>query len=160
KREESGIYVGSLNSRERKRLMASTFKAEFAPPDLLLFLRGNTLMAQTFDTRRLELSGDAFQVAERVGINNGTGGAGLTVSENGVLAYRTGTSGETRYLSWIDRTGKAEGSIGSPALYQNPRLSPDGKRLAVFKPDGGGDIWLTDLERGTSTRFTFDPGID
>ena len=85
---------------------------------------------------------------------------GFTVSENGVLAYRTGGSGGGRQLAWIDRTGKVEGNIGKPALYENPRLSPDDKRLAVFKPDGGGDIWITDMERDTSTRFTFDPGAD
>lgn len=50
--------------------------------------------------------------------------------------------------------------VGTPALYENPRLSPDGKRLAVFKPEGGGDIWINDLERGSSTRFTFDAGSD
>ena len=160
KPEDSGIYVGSLSSKETKRLVASSAKPEFAPPDLLLFLRESTLMAQRFDTSRLELSGDPFQVAEQVGSNPSNGAAGVTVSENGVLAYRAGGGGGARQLVWIDRSGKAEQSIGTPALYENPRLSPDGKRLAVFKPDGGGDIWVTDLERGNSARFTFDPAAD
>jgi Tol biopolymer transport system component len=157
--EGSGIYVGSLTSKDTKRLVASVAKAEFAPPDLLLFLRESTLMAQRFDPGRLELSGDPFQVAEQVGWNSG-GAGGFTVSANGVLAYRTGGMGQGRQLIWIDRNGKAEGTVGSPALYENPRLSPDGKRLAVRKPDGGGDIWIFDLERGNSTRFTFDPASD
>jgi Tol biopolymer transport system component len=63
-------------------------------------------------------------------------------------------------LFWLDRTGKSAGTVGSPAMYENPRLSPDGKRLAVFKGDGAFDIWITDLERGNSTRFTFDPAVD
>ncbi len=152
--------MGSLNSKDTKFLVAASTKPEFAPPDLLLFLRESTLMAQRLDLSRLELSGDPVQVAEQVGSNPGGGVAGVTVSENGVLAYRTGGSSGGRQLAWIDRSGKAEGIIGTPALYENPRLSPDGKRLAVFKPEGGGDIWVSDLERGNSTRFTFDPGSD
>jgi Tol biopolymer transport system component len=157
--DETGIVVGSLNSKDTKRLVASSVNAEFAAPDLLLFLRDSTLMAQRFDTNRLELFGDPFQVAEQVGSGSVVGVAGFTASVNGVLAYRTGTGG-ARTLVWIDRSGKVEGSIGTPARYENPRLSPDGKRLAVFKPEGGGDIWITDLERGSSTRFTFDPATD
>ena len=160
KPEHSGIYVGSLNSKDTKFLVAGRSKPEFAPPDLLLFLRESTLMAQRLDLTRLELAGDPFQVAEQVGSNPGTGAAGMTVSENGVLAYRTGGSSGGRQLAWIDRSGKNEGIIGTPALFENPRLSPDGKRVAVFKPEGGGDIWVSDLERGNSTRFTFDPGSD
>jgi hypothetical protein len=45
KPEDSAIYVGSLDSKETTRLVASSVKAEFSPPDLLLFLRESTLMA-------------------------------------------------------------------------------------------------------------------
>ena len=60
----------------------------------------------------------------------------------------------------MDRSGKREGTVGPPAGYQNPRLSPDGRRLAVFKPEDGGDIWVTELETGISTRLTLDPASD
>ena len=60
----------------------------------------------------------------------------------------------------MDRSGKREGTVGTPAGYQNPRLSPNGKRLAVFKPEDGGDIYVTELEAGTFTRFTSDPADD
>ncbi len=160
KPEHTGIYVASLNSKETKLLVASSTRPEFAPPDLLLFLRESTLMAQRLDLGRLELSGDPFRVAEQVASNSANGAAGVAVSENGVLAYRTGGTSGGRQLAWIDRSGKPDGIVGTPALYENPRLSPDGKRLAVFKPEGGGDIWINDLERGSSTRFTFDAGSD
>jgi eukaryotic-like serine/threonine-protein kinase len=62
---------------------------------------------------------------------------------------------------WLDRTGKELGSVGAPARYRRPRLSPDGQRLAVEVRDpGGSDIWLHDLARGPATRFTFDPAED
>jgi len=159
KPEQSGVYVGSLNSKETKHVVASASFADFSPPDLLLFLRENTLMAQHFDLSRFELTGDPFPLAERVGSNGAQSSSGFTVSNN-VLAYRSGGGNLGRQLLWIDHDGKLEGTVGAPAMYENPRISPDGKRLAVYKPDGGGDIWIIDLERGTNTRFTFDPAID
>jgi serine/threonine protein kinase/dipeptidyl aminopeptidase/acylaminoacyl peptidase len=160
KPQESGIYVGSLTSKDTKRLVASAAKAEFAAPGLLLFLREAMLMAQPFNPSRLELSGASFQVAEQVAWNETTGIGGFTVSQNGALAYRPGGIAQGRQLIWVDRNGKAAGTVGSPALYENPRLSPDGKHVAVQRPEGGGDIWIFDLERGNSTRFTFDPASD
>jgi eukaryotic-like serine/threonine-protein kinase len=160
KPDQTGIALGSLGSRSSKRIAAGMVAAQFAPPDLLLFLRESTLMAQRLDLKRLELSGDPFLVAEQVGSNPSIGLAGFTVSENGVLVYRAGVSSTGRNLIWMDRSGKPLGTVGSPALYENARLSPDGKRLAVFRGDGASDIWITDLGRDNSTRFTFDPAVD
>ncbi len=55
-------------------------------------MRENTLMAQRFDTGRLELQGDPYPVAEQVGANIGSGNSkgGMATCENGVLAYRVG----------------------------------------------------------------------
>ena len=90
----------------------------------------------------------------------GAGLAGCSASRNGALAYRTGDTAGSRRLIWFSREGEIEGSVWTPAVYLYADLSPDGKRLAVFKPDGGGDIWITELERAINTRFTFDPGSD
>jgi serine/threonine protein kinase len=158
KPEDSAIYVGSMDSAESKRLLASTVKAQFAPPSHILFMRENTLMAQELDTSRLELSGDPIPVAEGIGANIPISVAGFAVSENGVLAYRSGET-VTSQLLWVDRTGKAEGTVGSEGLYQNPTLSPDGKQLALSQTPSdtanAQDIWITELERGTPSRLTF-----
>jgi Tol biopolymer transport system component len=115
-------------------------------------------MAQELDTSRLELSGDPIPVAEGIGANIPISVAGFAVSENGVLAYRSGET-VTSQLLWVDRTGKAEGTVGSEGLYQNPTLSPDGKQLALSQTPSdtanAQDIWITELERGTPSRLTF-----
>src|SRR5262249_43721138 len=134
--EYSGIYVGSLNSKETKRLLPSATNAKFVPPDRLLFMRENTLMAQRFNISELKLEGEPLRVAEEVGTVAGTGNyAGFAVSENGRLAYRPGRNATDTSLSWMDRSGKILQRIGT-ANYENPRLSPNGKRLAVFKREG------------------------
>ena len=160
KPEASGIYVGSLTSKGARKLVSSPNRADFAEPDLLLFLRESTLMAQRFDPGKLELLGDPFQIATGVTGNPVSGSGGFSVSANGVLAVRGGGNSGVRQLTWTDATGKANGTVGTPALYENPRLSPDGKRLAAFRQENGADIWISDLERNITTRFTFDPGVD
>jgi eukaryotic-like serine/threonine-protein kinase len=160
KAENSGIYVGSLDSKERTFLLATNKKAEFSPPGYLLFMRESTLMAQQFDPRRLELSGDPFRLAEDVGANPANGATAFTISNNGELVYRVGGGAES-YLRWVDRNGKDVGASGARAVYQNPALSPDLQRIAVSEIDGiSGDIWILDLLRGTHTRFTIDPATD
>jgi serine/threonine protein kinase len=156
KPENSGIYAGSLNSKERKRLLASGSKADFAAPGHILFMRGTTLMGQRFDPDRLELVGDPFRVAEPVAADPGTGTVGFTVSQQGMLAYQTAASAE-RHLLWFNRGGGRLGEVGEPSGNSSPALSPDLQHVAVTKT---GDIWLLDLVRGGSSRLTSDPALD
>src|SRR5262249_40493789 len=137
-------------------------EALYAPPGYVLFMREGNLMAQSFNANRMELSGDAFPVAERIAANPTFGILALSASNTGVLAYRTGGS-QAPYLqiTWLNRNGTSAGAIGPPGDYASPELSSDGKRLAVRRTLGGnGDVWLLDLIRGVATRFTFDPGFD
>jgi WD40-like Beta Propeller Repeat len=123
-------------------------------------VRENTLLAQPFDPNRQELSGDPVPVAERVQYDQGFFTAVFSISENGVLAYQA-DSGSTNLsqLVWLDRSGKRVGTVGAPADYWIPRLSHDGRRVAVTIDDPG-DVWTFDLSRGVSSRFTFDPADD
>jgi len=122
----------------------------------------DTLMAQPFDADRLELTGEPALVAEGVGAGAGGGGA-FAVSENGLLAFRIGQLPRTQ-MAWYDRAGKQLGLVGERvAPYDDPELSPDGRRLAFEIQDENSrtwDIWIMDLLRGNSTRFTFDPRND
>jgi eukaryotic-like serine/threonine-protein kinase len=120
------------------------------------------LMAQPFDTRRLESRGEAFPVAEQVWLppTPAQGLGAYSVSRNnGVLAYRT-LGQATTELVWFDRQGRKLGTIGEPANYSVPALSRDEKRLAITRIDpqiGTRDLWLFDVANGTPSHFTFDP---
>ena len=125
KPEFSGIYVGALDSKEAKRLGPGTSQMEFVQPDLVLFARENTLMAQRFDIGRLELSGDPFQVAENVP-TIGAGLAGFSASRNGALAYRTGDTGGSRRLIWFSREGESKEVSGRQPSTNTPTCHPTG----------------------------------
>jgi Tol biopolymer transport system component len=158
-RENTGIYVGTLDSSERKLLLNTDFSAVYAPPGFLLFLRERTLMAQSFDASSLQLSGEPFPIADQVGQNSAIGRAFFSVSETGVLAFLSASTPNTQ-LAWFDRAGKQLAVVGSSAADTGIRLSPDEKLLAVGRVDiqsASTDIWLIDLARNVPSRFTFDP---
>ncbi|MGH9880851.1 MAG: protein kinase domain-containing protein, partial [Pyrinomonadaceae bacterium] len=160
--ENGGIYVGSLDAKEAKRLLPSILNAAYSPPGFLLFLRNETLMAQRFDADQLQLTGDPFPVAEGVAYNIGIGRGAFSASENGVLAYRSG-GGQINQPLWFDRGGKQIGSLGTAGIYFALWLSPDERRAAVDLVDpqtGTADIWLFDLSSGIPSRFTTDPAGD
>jgi serine/threonine protein kinase len=158
-REKSAIYVGSVDAKESKFVISADSTPSYAPPGYLLFLRERTLMAQPFDADKLQVTGDAFPIAEQVGYNPVNGRAFFSVSDNGVLVYRTRVSSlGDRQLAWFDRTGKQISQLGSPGQILSVTLSPDGKRIAETRADsqsGQQDIWIIEQER--ESRFTFDP---
>jgi serine/threonine protein kinase len=154
KSDESGVYVGSLTSPDRKRILSAGTKALFAPPDRLLFMRDDTLMVQRLDPDRLALVGDPAPIADPVGANVQNSAGGFTVSDTGVLAYRS-RDARNRLLTIFDRSGAQLGSFGTVGFHRNPAVSPDFTRVAV--QDGAtNDIWIFDRPRGTSLRFTVD----
>ena len=161
----NGVFLTSFDARpgSEKFLLDAPVGAIFAAsPDCtsgyLLFLRDSTLLAQPFDVANLALAGTAVPVAEGVGTYLAHGY--FSIANNGVLAYRTGSSGGLR-LAWFDRSGKETGSVGPPGDYRALALSPDGARVATSRTDARNmDIWLFDLERNTNTRLTSDPLSD
>ena len=158
-RENTGIYVGALDSKETKLLVNADASAAYAPPGFLLFLRERTLMAQPFDATKLQLTGEPFPIAEQVGYNARASRAFFSVSEAGMLAFLS-TNFTNTQLVWFDRGGKQLAQVGMPSADSSLRLSPDEKRVAVSRLDllgGSADIWLIDLARNTPSRFTIDP---
>jgi Tol biopolymer transport system component len=148
------ILVGSLDSRESKLLLHVQSNAIFASGHIL-FLRQSTLMAQPFDTKRLDFTGDAFPVGDQVQ-DVATRVQGIfSASENGILAYSEATQGGDRQLLWLDRNGKQAGAVPGTDAYSDPHISPDGKRLAFSLESPAFDIWVYDVMRGVKTRFTF-----
>ena len=156
------IRVGSLDSKETMHLFAADSRAVYAAPGYLLFIRQNTLLAQPFDAARLSLTGETIPFAGQVLANPATSSGAFSASANGVVAFRTGGSQPTQ-LTWVDRAGRPLGPIGQPGAYRNPALSPDGSRLAVEMIDPAArtsDVWLLELARGVTSRFTFDAADD
>jgi len=164
-----GVYVGSLDTRpdaqSRVRVLASDRQAYYAAspdggPGHLIFMRESALMAQPFDPDTLALSGDPVAIAEGVdSFPLATYGL-FSVSETGTVVYRGGIASRLT-PTWFGLQGRPEGTLGERGEYANPAASPDGARVAVARgPSANRDIWILDVARGTSTRFTFDSASD
>jgi hypothetical protein len=154
------LYVGDLGTLQAKVLMKSETMANYASGHLL-FMRDQTLMAQSFDPGRMELRADPAPLAEHVAINGATVRAMFSASETGRLIYQTGEASTGWQLMWWNREGKQTEAISKSEHYLFPALSRDGKRVAAGIFAGGQgvmDVWIFDLTRQTSTRLTFGPG--
>ena len=150
----SGVYVGSLDSPDRTRLLDSFANAQYAS-GFLVFPRAGTLMAQPFDATRLALSGEATAVAEHVDFNRGVPPTGtlaaFVVSDTGVLVFE---GSRTSRFVWFDRAGKQIGILGDPARYESMvHFSPDGSQASVVATDSqeADNVWLFDVARGVRT---------
>jgi eukaryotic-like serine/threonine-protein kinase len=118
------------------------------------------LMAQAMDASTFRTTGDAIPIVESVDVSSGVWAQHqFSVSRDGVLAYASTGSSNTAQLTWFDRSGKALGTVGTRgAGLRKPAISPDGSTVAADSLQfGSRDIWLHDLARGTSSRFTFYP---
>jgi len=166
--DKNGIYIGSLDGPESRRLIADDANPRYVGPRVgkrngfLLFVRDGTLLAQPVDPKSMQPSADPFPVAENVlaGLPHRSYGL-YSASAAGVLAYQPGTDSERTRLIWIDRGGKELGTVGDPSRSGDFALSPDSKRLLIERgPETGEfvttDLWMDDLEHGTNSRFTFD----
>jgi len=158
---EQAIFVGMLGSMETKKILTGVSTATYASGNIL-FLRDESLLAQPFDTSKLELTGEATPIAEHVIVNAATGAPDFSASETGTLVYQAGQgTGGAWDLRWFTRDGKPAGAVAEQERYTYPVLSPDNAQLAVSffnGSQGTSDIWIFDLKRGTKSRFTFSAG--
>jgi serine/threonine-protein kinase len=153
----SGVAVQSLTSGERRHLAPSGQSPRYAASGHLLYVEGGNLMAAPFDARRLQVAGSAVPVLEGV-LQTGGAGAQYSLSTTGSLVYVAGgAQGSAERLMWVSRNGTEQVLPAPPHDYSFPRLSPDGRLLAVSfgEPGSGPQIWLYDLARDTLTRLTF-----
>ena len=153
------IRIGSLDPAERAvTLFEGDSSAIYASGHVLFATPDATLMAQPFDPDARRSTGDAFPLAERVS-TEGSRYVGASVSTTGTLVYGRGGVIGPQQLTWIDRGGRALGTLGEGGADINLALSPDERQVAVALHTGRGndrDIWLIDVARNLRSRLTSD----
>ena len=156
--EDYRVGVASLHTGERRILVGGS-SPHYLPTGHLLFSRGSSLWAASFDLDRLELAGDPVPVMEDVATKVLSGASSVSVSSTGTLVYVSPglSSRQAKRLSWVDRQGRAEPLPLDPGLYDSPSLSPDGRHVAMVVDDESGwNIWVYDIERNTLGKRTFE----
>ena len=159
---ESGVYVGSLDGGGTPvRVLSDITRAvDYVPAtaggtEYLLFTRNGTLMAQAFDSRRLQVSGEPTIV--------GTNVTGFSTSATGTIVFTD--AGQGRRLVWMNRQGQPIGTAGAPQLFNELSVSPDGSKVAVVLAGGlnnasplAPSTWIYDFARESSVKLSKWPG--
>ena len=153
------VWLASVDSTESTRLLSADSQVQYVAPGYLVFVRRGTLMAQRFDAPRAAVVGEPVPIA-RVRTMTQDYGASFAASPNGVLVYRSDALQSLAQLTWVNRTGRRLGVVGTSGNYRNPELSPDGTSVAleVLDSRGHSDVSRLALERGVMTRLTSDSG--
>ena len=161
--DANAIFVGALDSKEKRFVVGAQANAAFAAPGYLLYYNNKTLLAQSFDLNNLKLSGEPTTILTDIEYLPQVKRAVFAVSDKGALLAQGGGQAAVSQPIWFDRKGKELGAVGAPEVFGNIFLAPNGRSVAVDKTDMESlnmDVWTYDLERGSSKRLTFDPAID
>ncbi len=157
------IALLDLETGERKILVTGGAHARYVGSGHLVYTADGILQAVPFDLATRTTRGTPVPMLRGVASIGGGLIALLDVATNGTLVYVRG-SATSRLPVWVDREGKEERIKGPNTQHQylTPRLSPDGRHLAYHDITGNGeyDVWVLDLERGTTEQLTMDPGRD
>jgi len=160
KEDASTIEVLALDGGARTRLVAANSSPLYASGHLL-FWRDGALRAQPFDPKGRVLSGTVFTVANDVVLDQNEM-AYATASAEGTLVYFGGLIAGRSTLAVLDRGGRLIRAVADDVLIEGGiALSHDGTKLAAAVTAAGArdtDVWIYDLERGTSAPITFEEG--
>jgi serine/threonine-protein kinase len=127
----------------------------------LVYVSKGLLLAAPFDLSRREVRGSPTAIVDEVASNPVYGFAQVSIAKSGTLLYRKGRTEGVRTIDWLDSDRNSEPLVADPALYQFPRFSPDGKRLAVVVIEGSSSvIWIYDSERGAKTMLSAGTGVN
>jgi serine/threonine protein kinase len=159
--DDAQIYAQSLETGQRRPLVKGS-GASYLPTGHLVYVQAGTLMAVPFDSARLEATGPAVAVLsgvmEMTRLRNGTlanQAPQVGFSAAGTMAYVPAGKPRQTALTWVGRAGGEMPTGASGGTYYQPRISPDGGRVAVtVRGEDRDDVWLYDLTRETWSRFT------
>jgi Tol biopolymer transport system component len=153
-----GVYLGSLADTRVQRLSDRETGYGILSPGHVLFARQGALLARRLSPDFTSVEGELVPVAPKVLVSRGFFGlSAFSTSSNSSIAYRS-SAGETQ-LVWLDRSGRAVGTVGQPddGQLSLEQLSRDGRVVAVNRTIAGStNVWLLDTERGVPRRLTFD----
>jgi eukaryotic-like serine/threonine-protein kinase len=158
---DAQVAVQSLGEGEWRILVKEGTQPRYASSGHLVYAQGGSLMAVPFDPQRLTATGAAVPAVEHVLQFSLSGAAQYSFSASGSLIYVPGGGqGVQSQLVWVSRDGSQKPLAAPARAYSYPRLSPDGRRIAVTIEEQEAYIWLYDLSRDMLARLTFQGSLN
>jgi serine/threonine-protein kinase len=152
--DRAQVIVESLKTHQKKVLINGGTDGAYVPSGHIVFASGNTLMGARFDVNRQEMVGSPVPIVSGVMRVSASGIAQYAVSSDGTLAYIPGSSPATQFrMTILDAQGRLTPLNLPPGLYEAPRTSPDGTKLAYDTDDGKeASVYIYDLTGSTQPR--------
>jgi hypothetical protein len=155
------VWLASLDGGGRRALYRSRRAPIYAEPGYLIDAIDDRLVARRFDPAAGELRGEPRRLEEATPPYVHTQDRVASVSASGALLVPLRESAGTKVV-WLDRRGRLVGEVPLPrGTFVSPRLSPDGRHLALFSQgpkESESDLWVVDLASEQASRLTFAPG--
>jgi eukaryotic-like serine/threonine-protein kinase len=141
--------------RETELVRGGSYPMYVAATGHLLYPRAGNLLAVPFDPGTQSTRGPSLTVVSDLVTYPFTGAAEVSISEAGVLAMIAGgVTMPQRTVVIVDREGNSEPTAFPPSGWEVPRISPDGRSIALTRNAANASIWISDLSGATSVRLT------
>ena len=155
----TSIVALTAGSSERQTIVNGGVHGRYVESGYLTYLdeRSDVLMAVPFSASSLRTTGQAVRIGEGVARVGSTGLVDYDASLSGTVVFIPGSAVNQASLAWVTRDGTTRMLPIKPQPFEQPRLSPNGQRLAARISGEQTDLWSYDLDRGTPIRLTFEP---
>ncbi|MGZ6060204.1 MAG: protein kinase domain-containing protein, partial [Myxococcaceae bacterium] len=124
-------------------------RVQFTEPDVLIYVRGGTLVAQRFDVESGAVRGEPWALASHVRSFESNGSAEFAASPGGTVVWQP--TEDVQSLRWLDRSGKDLGALGESGVWNDVSISPVGGAVLASRArtdSGILDVWSFDLSTG------------
>ena len=150
---QGSIQVQSLETGEHHVVLARGTYPRLVAPGIVLYVEGDAIFARRFDTKTLAAAGPPTAVLEDV--DSGLAGQKpFELSANGTVVYAAGSASRPQPMFMLESSGTLTQLPFAPARFLQPKISPDGRQVAVSIADADTDVWVYDVGSGARTRLT------
>ncbi len=156
--EGASVEMLTFKTGERTVLQTGGYFGRYAASGHLLYVRDGTLFALAMRDPTLKTQGQPFLVLDDVASSSTSAAGEFDLSDNGIFVYSTGKAApETWSIERFDASGskRDQPQLSKPSAYLTPRLSPDGRRLAVAMETKGVDLFVYEFQTDVLSRLTF-----
>jgi serine/threonine-protein kinase len=159
--DQAEIVAQAIDSSQPKVLLRGGSDARYVPTGHLVYAVGDVLFAVPFDGSKLEVKGGPVPIVtgiQRAAVpSTNTAAGNYGFSDRGAFVYLNSVAAPAvvqTTLGIVDRNGAVRRLDVPPGIYRTPRISPDGRRVAVetISETGQSIIWVYDLSGGTAIR--------
>jgi Tol biopolymer transport system component len=152
--DKTDIVAETPQGNDRKVVIEGGNDARYVPLGRLVYALAGDVLSLPFDVKKLERTDGPTPLPQTVYAGGSKDAAQWSFSDTGSLVYvsKSSTSIQTT-VAFVDRDGKTQPIALPPSQYEGPRLSPNGRQLAIGGYDGAErHIWVYDLAGGSAIR--------